>query len=123
VQSCSIKEYIEVLQIESEAYVNSKSAKRRSPPLFTLEKKFYDLSGDITTPEQLVTIVKCFGYLEHKSDTLWEILTKAVANIVQDLSPHQLSEIVVAYGVVKRGSNQLWDFFTKCVNTKFDLFS
>lgn len=73
IQSCSIREYIEILHIETEAFVNSKGSQRRKPPLFTLEKKFYDLSGDVNTLEQVVQLVKCFGHLEHQSDKLWEI--------------------------------------------------
>ena len=41
VQNCGIKEYVNILHIEAEAFVNSKSTTRRKPPLFTLEKKYF----------------------------------------------------------------------------------
>jgi len=108
--------------MEANASSNS-TEERRKAPLFLLEKKLYDLLSDVIVPENLIRIIQAFSQLQHQSDSMWELLTKAVINIAQDLSCHQLSHLIMAYGRIRRGSNQLWDYFIKSAMDRFDGFT
>lgn len=119
VQHSDLWEYLTILAFESRLE-ELNDEKHRKPPVFILEKKFYDIASELNTPQDLVSVIECFAKLNHQSDKLWELLTKAIINVIPVLSEEMLVKVVKSFSQVKRGSNTLWDFFTKKVNERFE---
>ncbi len=122
VQHTDLEEYLIILDYEANSDVFG-DENRRKAPVFILEKKFYDIASELNRPDELVSVIASFSKLNHQSDKLWELLTKAVINTIPVLPEDLLVKVVKSFSEVKRGSNTLWDFFVKKIHEGFEDFN